>query len=262
METALLEYLVERKIKNHTPSTIRTEKHILSNYVHSPINEWQSIFYTRALKNKAISSKRELVRLKTFSEWLIKKGLISHNPFKDTVSPKVEQPLPKSLTKEEVHKILLASGSIDLRAKAIFTTFLYTGIRRQELLNVQPHHVDLVNKALHIYLGKGNKSRMIPITDQLAFLLKEWGLKRPQHYYYFNMRSMTLRRLHERVQKSSGVEFTIHQLRHTFATNAIASGVDIYSLSKLLGHSDIKTTTVYLSASVDHLREQIEKLSF
>jgi len=61
------------------------------------------------------------------------------------------------------------------------------------------------------------------------------------------------------LREASGLRFTIHQLRHTFATLMMEGGCDIYSLSRMMGHSDIKTTTIYLSASADHLRAQIGK---
>ncbi|PIR01190.1 MAG: hypothetical protein COV66_01890 [Nitrospinae bacterium CG11_big_fil_rev_8_21_14_0_20_45_15] len=58
---------------------------------------------------------------------------------------------------------------------------------------------------------------------------------------------------------TSGIYFYTHQLRHTFATLMLEGGCDIFSLSKMMGHSDIKTTTIYLAASAKHLQEQMEK---
>ena len=63
----------------------------------------------------------------------------------------------------------------------------------------------------------------------------------------------------EQIRKSSKIVFTIHKLRHTFATLMLEGGCDIYSLSRMMGHSDIKTTTIYLSASAEHLRGQMTK---
>ena len=63
----------------------------------------------------------------------------------------------------------------------------------------------------------------------------------------------------DQVRKSSGVTFTVHKLRHTFATLMLEGGCDIYSLSKMMGHSDINTTTIYLAASAEHLRSQMLK---
>jgi site-specific recombinase XerD len=59
--------------------------------------------------------------------------------------------------------------------------------------------------------------------------------------------------------KASKIKFTIHKLRHTFATLMLEGGCDIYSLSKMMGHTDIKTTTIYLAASAEHLRGQMMK---
>jgi len=68
-----------------------------------------------------------------------------------------------------------------------------------------------------------------------------------------------IKRLMERINEASGIKFHVNTLRHTFATLMLKSGCDIFSLSKMMGHSDIKTTTIYLAASVHHLREQILK---
>ncbi|MBS1492230.1 MAG: site-specific integrase [Bacteroidetes bacterium] len=68
-----------------------------------------------------------------------------------------------------------------------------------------------------------------------------------------------IKRLVERIKEASGIKFHVHKLRHTFATLMLEGGCDIFSLSKMMGHSDIKTTTIYLAACVHHLREQILK---
>jgi len=68
-----------------------------------------------------------------------------------------------------------------------------------------------------------------------------------------------LKRLVQVIKGASGINFSIHKLRHTFATLMLEGGCDIYSLSRMLGHSDIKTTTIYLAASVEHLRGQMTK---
>jgi site-specific recombinase XerD len=68
-----------------------------------------------------------------------------------------------------------------------------------------------------------------------------------------------LKNLVLKMRQASGLKFTIHKLRHTFATLMLEGGCDIYSLSKMMGHSDIKTTTIYLYASAEHLRAQMTK---
>ena len=68
-----------------------------------------------------------------------------------------------------------------------------------------------------------------------------------------------LKRVVRKLKDISKIEFTIHRLRHTFATLMIEGGCDIYSLSKMMGHSDISTTTIYLSTTAEHLRGQMLK---
>jgi site-specific recombinase XerD len=68
-----------------------------------------------------------------------------------------------------------------------------------------------------------------------------------------------LRRVFAKLQRFTGIEFRPHVLRHTFATLMLEGGCDIFSLSKMMGHSDIKTTTIYLAASAQHLRAQMIK---
>ena len=66
-------------------------------------------------------------------------------------------------------------------------------------------------------------------------------------------------RLVDKLRRASGIYFTPHMLRHTFATLMLEGGADIYAISKMMGHSDIKTTTIYLSASTEHLKGEINK---
>lgn len=68
-----------------------------------------------------------------------------------------------------------------------------------------------------------------------------------------------IKRLVDNIVDASGIKFTIHKLRHTFATLMLEGGCDIYSLSRMMGHNDIKTTTIYLAASAEHLRSQMIK---
>ncbi len=63
----------------------------------------------------------------------------------------------------------------------------------------------------------------------------------------------------KKIRQKSGIHFYPHLLRHTFATLMLEGGCNIYALSKMLGHSDIKTTTIYLAATTAHLQEQIRK---
>lgn len=123
---------------------------------------------------------------------------------------------------------------------------------------------------MFIRQGKGAKDRIIPINYRLAEALQKYIEVRKKTYktcpeffvsytYDMGFTDSGLKRLVEKIVAASGIKFGVHKLRHTFATLMLEGGCDIFSLSKMMGHSDIKTTTIYLAASVQHLREQILK---
>ena len=156
------------------------------------------------------------------------------------------------------------------RAEAIIATFLYTGIRKAELRSLEVRDVDLANRVLTVRAGKGSKDRMIPLIPRMipileAYLRERHRLNREMPYFFAGIRTRTrisasvINSLVEKLRKKSGIHFSAHKLRHTFAVLMLEGGCNLFALSKMMGHSDIKTTTIYLSATTAHLQEQIGK---
>lgn len=156
------------------------------------------------------------------------------------------------------------------RNHAIFSTFIYTGLRRSELLNLKVIDVDIENRTIFVRNGKGAKDRILPMSHTLAQRLTKYILERKKRnktcpeFFASNNKNKGftdggLRHLTRELKKVCQIDFTVHRLRHTFATLMIEGGCDIYSLSKMMGHSDISTTTIYLSTTVEHLRGQMLK---
>ena len=215
--------------------------------------------------------------LLVFFRWCMKQGYLEKNPILDIEKPKMEKKLPTNLTKQATMKLLEVVYNypyeyrfLRYRNHAIFSTFIFAGIRKQELLNLKFTDIDLENLTLFVRQGKGKKDRIIPISFTLAQSLKKYieerkRLNKTNPEFFSSLRGNTgftasgLKNLVDQARKSSGITFTVHKLRHTFATLMLEGGVDIYSLSKMMGHSDINTTTIYLAASADHLRAQMTK---
>lgn len=215
--------------------------------------------------------------LVVFFRWCIKKGVITTN-FAETIEvPRLEKSLPKAMKRKEA-KLLLeiaynypyTQSYLRYRNHAMFSMFLLTGLRKNELLNLKLNDVDLENLSLFVRQGKGNKDRILPISYTLAQSLEKYLTQRkkqrktcPEFFTSSNRNrgysENGLKLLVNQLRKASNIYFTVHTLRHTFATLMIEGGCDIFSLSKMMGHSDIKTTTIYLSASAEHLREQVIK---
>lgn len=199
------------------------------------------------------------------------------NPMEQIEIPKLEKRLPTKLTKQEAFRILEVvlnypydNDFLRYRNHALFSTLLFAGLRKKELLSLRLADVDLENLTIFVHQGKGSKDRIVPINYTLAHSLKRYleyrrkkGTTCPEFFTSLIRNSgftdTGLKRLVVKIKEASKISFTIHKLRHTFATLMLEGGCDIYSLSKMMGHSDIKTTTIYLSASAEHLRTQINK---
>lgn len=215
--------------------------------------------------------------LLVFFRWCITQGYMQKNPITDIEKPKMEKRLPVKLNKqvslrllEVVYNYPYEYKFLRYRNHAIFSTFIFTGLRKQELLNLKYTDIDTDNFTIFVKQGKGNKDRIVPMSYTLAQSLKRYQderkrLNKTNPEFFSSLRGNVgftdngLKKLVDQVRESSGVSFTVHKLRHTFATLMLEGGCDIYSLSKMMGHSDIKTTTIYLSASAEHLRGQMVK---
>ena len=235
-------------------------------------------FFGRTQKNWRTSTYITYQKnLSVFFRWCVSNGYLSHNPIEDMEVPRLENRLPKAITKQDALKLLeivynypYPHHFLRYRNHAIFATFMFAGLRKGELLNLKLTDVDIENLTLFVRLGKGAKDRILPINTTLAQSLKRYLIERkrlkktcPEFFASLNrdvgFTDIGLRRMVSKIRDASKISFTPHQLRHTFATLMLEGGCDIYSLSRMMGHSDIKTTTIYLSATAEHLREQVFK---
>jgi site-specific recombinase XerD len=215
--------------------------------------------------------------LKVFLRWCVKEGYLEKDPLVNVVCPKPDKKLPQRLSAKQANLLLDTVNNypykwnfLRVRNYAILATLIYTGLRKEELLNLKYSDVDVDQLTIFVRLGKGRKDRIIPMTYNLAealgnYLIERRRLNRTcQEFFVSRVNNIgfdycSLRRLITQMRKATNLKFTAHSLRHTFATLMVEGGCDIYSLSKMMGHSDIKTTTLYLSATTGHLRSQITK---
>lgn len=214
-------------------------------------------------------------RLNVFFAWTSANGLAPQNPFEKIEKPKLRSSLPKRIKKEDALRLLATAAAlpvkdpfVGIRNHAVIATFLFAGLRKTELLRLNVGDVDLGDRVIYVRDGKGGKDRLIPVADRLAASLARYSQARakrrktcPEFFVSADHNKVlaeeTLKRLVERLRTATQIDFHLHMLRHTFATLMLEGGCDIYSLAKMMGHGDIKTTTIYLSASVEHLRGQI-----
>jgi len=215
--------------------------------------------------------------LKVFFRWCVKQKFLAANPTKDIELPKAVKSLPLRLTEQESLRLLEVVLNYPwpyrfqrYRNHAIMATLLYAGLRKSELLRLQLVELDFENQSIFVRQGKGAKDRMVPMSPTLAPMLRRYLQERtrlgktcPEVFASLNrdmgLTTEGLKRVVTDVRRITGLHFGVHGLRHTFATLMLEGGCDLFSLSKMMGHSDIKTTTIYLAASAAHLRAQMMK---
>ncbi|OLS02430.1 tyrosine-type recombinase/integrase [Tissierella creatinophila] len=147
-----------------------------------------------------------------------------------------------------------------------------TGIRRQEAIDLVFDTIDFNDNVIKVK-GKGNKERVIPIKENLKEELFTYLQSRPpikNHAIFINtagnrINASTAHVFFTRLLKNAGLDnksLSIHKLRHSYSTSLVNRETDIISISKLLGHSDINTTTVYGDLNMNKLRQDANKLSY
>ncbi len=170
--------------------------------------------------------------------------------------PRQVYKLPNVLNKNEVKRLL--QGIRNIKHRAMLSTVYGCGLRRGELLNLKPQDIDRERGLLVVRLGKGNKDRVVPISDKNILLLEDYyrqyrpvtwlfeGIKKGEQY--------DERSLQQVLKKAIGVAgikkpVTLHWLRHSYATHLHESGVDIRYIQEILGHKSTRTTEIYTHVS-------------
>lgn len=187
-------------IKGYSPRTLQRYRTVIKYYYcHSKITEIEQVnkenvrnlfYYGRTNKNWSTNTFHIYHKsLRVFFRWCNKEGYMTSNPIDDIELPRIEKKIPEKLTKQDSLKILevvdnypFESNYLRFRNYAIFATFIFTGIRKSELLKLKCNDVDIENLSLFIRQGKGSKDRVIPINYRLAEALKKYFDVRKKTY--------------------------------------------------------------------------------
>ncbi|MEM1013657.1 MAG: site-specific tyrosine recombinase [Planctomycetota bacterium] len=189
-------------------------------------------------------------------------------------APKPEKPLPKTLTRDQVDRMLAVPDvqtPLGLRDKAMLELLYACGLRATELCELDLRHVNLVYRTLRVF-GKGGKERDVPMGMPAADALEAYvETVRPQLFAYPKlsgnrvflsrtgrpMERVRLWQIVSKVARLSGVlkETGPHTLRHCFATHLLGGGADLRVVQELLGHADVGTTQIYTHVDGERLRD-------
>lgn len=215
------------------------------------------------------SINRHLNTLRSFYKFAIRKGWTKDNvvaPIDQLKAPKKERTF---IDVKEYEQLVDAIEHPTI--KTIIQFLFYTGLRITECLSLTLDDVDLVEKIIFVQNGKGNKQRKVPISPKLMPILQQYKKQiRPKtesnHFFALAKTGRVSdvyvnRILHDTTKKLGWKKIvTCHVLRHSFASNLVKNDVHIVHIQKLLGHADLKTTSVYVHANQEQLAQAIQVL--
>ena len=193
---------------------------------------------------------------------------IKINPCVKVKKPTVKKKKVRWLTKPEEAALALSSqGLLRGQLPDIITTAHHTGLRKKQILELKWSEIDMVKRTIHVMQSKTDEEVTIPMSDTLYQMLLKRSKVVSMSGYVFTTENGTpvlpgnLDREFWKALKRAGIEnFRFHDLRHTFGTRLIQSGVDIYTVSKLMGHTNIETTTRYAHLISANLKSAVSVL--
>ena len=179
---------------------------------------------------------------------------------------KVANSLPTYVTKEEINSIILLTPN--LKHKLGLALIYSSGLRTYELVRLKKYDFDFNNLMISVKEGKGKKDRQTILKPSLVNQVMKYlkYLKNDNPYFFQTYRGHISERSFQEVLsrgiKKAGIQkkITLHDLRHSFAINCLDKGIDIEDLRKMLGHSSLKTTQIYLQCKQTNLKEIALKL--
>lgn len=220
-----------------------------------------------------VSVLRKVSTLRRFYDYVRREGIRADNPTDDLPVLKRPKALPHVLGTEEVSKVLRTSvaGRSEfqrLRDRAIMETLYGSGVRRSELIGLDLGDVDLERRIMRIRHGKGDKERVVLLTQAAADAMRLYLGVRPRcpdeaFFLSRNKRRISQVAMYEIFRtfvRLSGIQehATPHTMRHSFATHLLENGADLVTIKELLGHESLSTTQIYTNVSVEHMRKTFD----
>lgn len=242
--------------------------------------------YTYHVRRFADFTKKPLDRVtsedvRNFQLYLIREKKLAYSTFNQAVCPlrylythtvKVPWPvtmvpfgkrhktLPTVLSRHEVDRLLQCTDN--LKHRTFLTTLYGSGMRFSEATHLTIKDIDSHRMMLRIACGKGRKERLVPLSPRLLKELRHyWVEYRPTHYLFPGKTpeklyvDVTIQKAMKKAAAKAGIQKRVypHVLRHSYATGLLEAGVDLLTISKLLGHASFITTMVYLHCRQEHL---------
>ena len=231
---------------------------------HSLIRSWMVALIEQGIVNRSVN--RKLSTLRTFFKWCLQEKIVDSNPMVKITGPKSEKRLPSFVREQDISVSKLEAvfpATIEgKRDQLIFELFYQTGIRLAELIDLKKQDF---NSCQIKVLGKRNKERIIPLSNNLAseLIAYQRNLEEEQaaSSYLFSLKNgdkiypkLVYRKINYYLGLITNLEKkSPHVLRHTFATHMLNNGAGLETLKDILGHANLSATQVYTHNSFSQL---------
>ncbi len=266
--------LSERTVENYRRDLVRVQA-----YCHDrKISEWNQLdvhgvralvahLHRQGLHGRSIA--RLLSALRSLFRFLLRENQATHNPAEGVSAPKSERLLPKVLDVDQMSRLLDIKGEepLTLRDRALMELMYSSGLRLSELVGLDINDLDQ-RDALVTVIGKGNKSRVLPVGRLALQAIKVWlktrvamaDIDETALFVSRNGNRLSARAIEARLRQwglKQGLDAKVHphRLRHSFASHMLESSQDLRAVQELLGHADIGTTQIYTHLDFQHLAQ-------
>ena len=238
-------------------------------------NLQEYIFTLSKQKFSERSQARWISSIKAFFRFLLEDEIREDNPSSLLEGPKLGLYLPDTLSLSDINKIINAidvHSDLGKRNHCIIEVLYGCGIRVSELIDVKISNINFKENYIKV-IGKGNKTRFVPLANYTADLLKDYIQevrskikfnKKYEDTLFLNTRGTAMSRvivfiIIKELTDKAGISKKIspHTFRHSFATHLLQNGVDLRYIQEMLGHSSITTTAVYTHLKTEELRDAI-----
>lgn len=284
-----LEYIsYEKRFSPHTVASYRTDlcqflQYLKEHYelddgvgaTHQMVRSWVVDLMERGISPRSVN--RKITTLRTYYRFLLREKQVDENPTSKITPPKSSRRLPGFV---EAGQMMMLFEEVDfgrgvggMRNRLIMEMLYATGIRLSELINLKEENVDLQKGTIKV-TGKRNKQRIIPLTDKLVALIREYQAERRMEtpaatagsYLFLTDKGEKLYpRMVYRLVNSSLKKITTltrkspHMIRHTFATHMLNNGADLNVIKEILGHASLAATQVYTHNTIEKLKTIYQK---
>ena len=273
--------LIDKKFSDNTiekyEKNLKHFKEFIEKEKIEEITKDDIVNYMASLKKEGIKDvtiANYLTSIKRFFYFLELEKVITDNPTNLIDTPRLPSTLPKVLSVEEVNKLLdiKIKTKYDARNKAMLEVLYAAGLRISELLNLKVEDVSFSDDNVRVW-GKGNKERLVPLGNYAIAALKTYidnyrhlFIKKPTPYLFLSNQGniLTRQRLFQYIKEQAvknniKTNFSLHTLRHSFATHMLKNGADLRSIQEMLGHASISTTQIYTNIGNQELANSYKK---